>query len=44
MATVVQEHLASERKCSLQLGLRCPMCVNEKCGETKAFFRGAAGP
>lgn len=38
MADVVKTHLESKRVCSRQLPLRCPMCVNATCKETKEFF------
>lgn len=38
IADVVKEHLDSNIACSKQLLLRCPMCVNKKCGKTKDFF------
>lgn len=40
IADVVKEHLDSNRSCTKQLLLRCPMCVNKKCGKTKEFFAG----
>ncbi|XP_063066634.1 ferrochelatase, mitochondrial [Engraulis encrasicolus] len=38
LADLVQSHLKSDKPCSRQLTLRCPMCVNPTCGKTKAFF------
>lgn len=38
MAHLVKDHLAANQPCSRQLPLRCPMCVNAVCGQTKAFF------
>lgn len=38
MAHLVKDHLATNQPCSRQLPLRCPMCVNAVCGQTKAFF------
>eukprot|EP01134_Creolimax_fragrantissima_P002769 CFRG2769T1 len=38
MSTLVKEHLDSGVKSQIQLSLRCPGCVNEKCAPTKAFF------
>ncbi|XP_065063801.1 ferrochelatase, mitochondrial-like isoform X2 [Rhopilema esculentum] len=39
MADVVKTHLLSGDSSSKQLPLRCPMCINPKCKETKTFFR-----
>ncbi|CAB4016310.1 Ferrochelatase, mitochondrial [Paramuricea clavata] len=39
MADIVKSHLESKAVCSTQLPLRCPMCVNITCNETKEFFR-----
>ncbi|XP_046858061.1 ferrochelatase, mitochondrial-like [Xenia sp. Carnegie-2017] len=39
MADIVKSHLESNTVCSTQLPLRCPMCVNVTCGETKTFFK-----
>lgn len=38
LASLVQSHLQSDEACSRQLTLRCPMCVNPTCGETRTFF------
>ncbi|KAK2818834.1 hypothetical protein Q5P01_024395 [Channa striata] len=38
LADLVQSHLKSNELCSRQLTLRCPLCTNPTCGETKAFF------
>jgi protoporphyrin/coproporphyrin ferrochelatase len=38
MADLVSAHMASDKKCSVQLGLRCPGCINEKCGPAKEYF------
>ncbi|XP_046870766.1 ferrochelatase, mitochondrial isoform X2 [Hypomesus transpacificus] len=38
LADLVRSHLKSDEPCSRQLTLRCPLCVNPTCGETKAFF------
>ncbi|KAM8871526.1 ferrochelatase, mitochondrial isoform 1-T2 [Synchiropus picturatus] len=38
LAELVQSHLKSNMPCSRQLTLRCPLCTNPTCGETKAFF------
>lgn len=38
MADIVKKHLGQKKPASIQLGLRCPGCINEACGETKAFF------
>uniref|UniRef100_H3BB46 Ferrochelatase n=1 Tax=Latimeria chalumnae TaxID=7897 RepID=H3BB46_LATCH len=38
LADLVHSHLKSNETCSKQLTLRCPLCVNPVCGETKAFF------
>ncbi|XP_035523539.1 ferrochelatase, mitochondrial [Morone saxatilis] len=38
LADLVQSHLKSNQPCSRQLTLRCPLCTNPICGETKAFF------
>lgn len=37
-ADLVKSHLDSNRACSKQLLLRCPMCVNNTCGQAKQFF------
>lgn len=38
MSSLVVSHLQNGQKTSKQLSLRCPSCVNHKCGHTKAFF------
>ncbi|PWA16000.1 hypothetical protein CCH79_00017733, partial [Gambusia affinis] len=38
LADLVQTHLKSNEPCSRQLTLRCPLCTNPTCGQTKAFF------
>ncbi|KAG7272964.1 hypothetical protein CRUP_021469 [Coryphaenoides rupestris] len=38
LAELVQAHLLSKEPCSRQLTLRCPLCTNPTCGETKTFF------
>nr|XP_046231382.1 ferrochelatase, mitochondrial [Scatophagus argus] len=38
LADLVHSHLKSNQPCSRQLTLRCPLCTNPICGETKAFF------
>ncbi|XP_048402981.1 ferrochelatase, mitochondrial isoform X1 [Stegostoma tigrinum] len=38
LADLVDKHLKSAETSSKQLSLRCPLCVNPICGETKAFF------
>lgn len=38
IADIATLHLNGSSATSNQLPLRCPMCTNEKCGETKAFF------
>ncbi|XP_040054467.1 ferrochelatase, mitochondrial [Gasterosteus aculeatus] len=38
LADLVQSHLKSNQPCSRQLTLRCPLCTNPTCAETKAFF------
>ncbi|XP_056003010.1 ferrochelatase, mitochondrial-like isoform X2 [Ostrea edulis] len=37
-ADLVKSHLESNKACSKQLLLRCPMCVNNTCGQAKQFF------
>jgi len=39
LANLVADHLKSGDVCSRQLPLRCPLCVNERCGPAKEFFR-----
>lgn len=38
MAEVVKSHLDENEKCTKQLELRCPMCVNETCHQMRKFF------
>lgn len=38
LADVVHTHLKLNEPCSKQLMLRCPLCVNPVCSETKDFF------
>ncbi|XP_069780080.1 ferrochelatase, mitochondrial isoform X1 [Narcine bancroftii] len=38
LADLVNTHLKSAETSSKQLSLRCPLCVNPVCQETKAFF------
>ncbi|XP_053379818.1 ferrochelatase, mitochondrial-like [Mercenaria mercenaria] len=38
LARLVKDHLDSGKSCSAQNVLRCPMCTNAICGETKKFF------
>ena len=38
LADIVKDHISSERACSKQLTLRCPMCVNTTCGMAKEFY------
>ncbi|KAJ3067226.1 ferrochelatase hem15 [Quaeritorhiza haematococci] len=38
MADLVKGHLKAGKATSVQMGLRCPGCTNETCGDTKAFF------
>lgn len=38
LADIVKNHIDSQSACSKQLGLRCPMCVNDTCGRAKRFF------
>ncbi|KAG5946306.1 hypothetical protein E4U60_004303 [Claviceps pazoutovae] len=40
LADIAKAHLAEGVSCSKQLGLRCPGCTNERCGESKKFFAG----
>jgi ferrochelatase len=39
LADIAKAHIDSKNLCSLQLGLRCPGCINEACGPMKYFFR-----
>ncbi|OWK01675.1 FECH [Cervus elaphus hippelaphus] len=38
LADLVHAHLQSKERCSTQLTLSCPLCVNPTCRETKSFF------
>jgi len=38
LADLVRTHIKSGEACSKQLLLRCPMCVNATCKQTKQFF------
>eukprot|EP00127_Corallochytrium_limacisporum_P005007 Clim_evm3s197 gene=Clim_evmTU3s197 len=38
MADMVKAHLDRSEKCSKQMLLRCPGCINETCGDAKQFF------
>ncbi|KAM5222358.1 ferrochelatase, mitochondrial isoform 4-T4 [Ctenodactylus gundi] len=38
LADLVHSHIQSNRLCSKQLTLSCPLCVNPVCRETKSFF------
>jgi protoporphyrin/coproporphyrin ferrochelatase len=38
LADVVVKHIKDGKKSTQQLHLRCPMCTNEACGESKAMF------
>ena len=39
LSKLVQDHVEDNVSCSVQLGLRCPGCVNPKCQPTKDFFK-----
>jgi protoporphyrin/coproporphyrin ferrochelatase len=39
LADIAKAHIDSKKSCSIQLGLRCPGCINEACGPMKYFFR-----
>lgn len=39
LADIVTKHLESGEPCSVQSTLRCPKCVNPKCGATKSYFQ-----
>jgi len=41
LADIVHGHLVSGESCSVQSTMRCPGCINPKCGATKAFFQRA---
>ncbi|KAI8922563.1 hypothetical protein DFJ77DRAFT_447090 [Powellomyces hirtus] len=38
MADIVATHIKRGKPVSTQMPLRCPLCTNEKCGESKQFF------
>ena len=38
LADIVKRHLESGTRCSKQMPLRCPMCVNVRCEEQKVSF------
>ncbi|XP_057555874.1 ferrochelatase, mitochondrial isoform X2 [Hippopotamus amphibius kiboko] len=38
LADLVHSHIQSNERCSTQLTLSCPLCVNPICRETKSFF------
>ncbi|XP_049638057.1 ferrochelatase, mitochondrial [Suncus etruscus] len=38
LADLVLAHIQSNERCSTQLTLSCPLCVNPVCRDTKAFF------
>lgn len=38
LADLVHSHIQSNKLCSTQLTLSCPLCVNPVCRETKSFF------
>ncbi|XP_008853595.1 ferrochelatase, mitochondrial isoform X3 [Nannospalax galili] len=38
LADLVHSHIQSNKMCSKQLTLSCPLCVNPVCRETKSFF------
>ncbi|XP_042531143.1 ferrochelatase, mitochondrial isoform X3 [Dipodomys spectabilis] len=40
LADLVYSHMQSNKLCSKQLTLSCPLCVNPVCRETKSFFTG----
>ncbi len=42
LADIAKQHLDSGAVCSVQMGLRCPGCKNERCLESKKFFAGQA--
>lgn len=39
LADIVKSHIDSNSMCTNQLALRCPGCINEKCGPMKYFFK-----
>ncbi|CAH1789178.1 unnamed protein product [Owenia fusiformis] len=38
LADIVKDHLVSNKACTNQLSLRCPLCINKTCGPAKGFF------
>lgn len=38
LADIVKSHMENGESCSVQSTLRCPKCVNPKCGATKTYF------
>ena len=44
MASLVKDHMLKGKNCSIQMSLRCPGCVNEKCGPAKEFFANQKSP
>nr|AAA80530.1 ferrochelatase [Mus musculus] len=38
LADLVHSHIQSNKLCSTQLSLNCPLCVNPVCRKTKSFF------
>lgn len=45
IADIAATHLQQQpmKATSAQLGLRCPGCTNEKCGEQKEWFKSFEG-
>ncbi|XP_071098941.1 ferrochelatase, mitochondrial-like [Haliotis cracherodii] len=43
IADIVKQHLSTQKVCSTQLRLRCPMCTNATCGLAKEFFHDQQG-
>ena len=43
LATIVKEHLDDNVSCSSQFNLRCPMCTNPVCAETKRYLSESQG-
>jgi len=39
LADIAKDHLEAGEACSLQMQLRCPGCVSERCLEQKKFFK-----
>lgn len=40
LADIAATHLKSGESVSKQMMLRCPGCVNEKCGTSKEWYKG----